>query len=61
MEEIWKTIDWIPNLRGTYEVSNLGNVRRTSMIWYDNKKQTYRTIYKTKTFVNITTGMGMFM
>lgn len=58
MEEIWKTIDWIPNLRGTYEVSNLGNVRRTSMIWYDNQKQTYRTIYKTKNLRKYNNGHG---
>ncbi len=33
MTEIWKQIDWIPNLRGSYEVSNLGNIRRTSLFW----------------------------
>lgn len=48
MEEIWKEIDWIPNLRGSYEVSNLGNVRRTSLIWHDCRTGEYKTIYKIK-------------
>lgn len=28
MEEIWKTIDWLSGMKSTYEVSNLGRVRR---------------------------------
>lgn len=46
MEEIWREINWIPNLRGTYEVSNMGNVRRTSLIRYDNRTNTYQTVHK---------------
>lgn len=48
MEEIWKKIDWIPNLRGNYEVSNMGNARRTSLLWHDHRTNTYKTINRTR-------------
>lgn len=58
MNEIWKKINWIPNLRGTYEVSNLGNVRRTSLIWFDNRKKEYRTIHKIRNLYLYDNGHG---
>ena len=44
MEEIWKEVTWIENLRGTYEVSNLGRVRRTSLLWHDHKNGEYKVL-----------------
>lgn len=58
MNEIWKEIDWISNLRGTYEVSNLGNVRRTSFIWYDYHKKEYRVIHKIRNLYLYDNGHG---
>lgn len=47
-DEIWKEIDWIPNLRGTYEISSYGKVKRTSCIKHNHLSDTYTISYKTK-------------
>lgn len=57
-EEIWKKIDWIPDLRGTYEASNLGRVRRTSLIWYDRHLKDYKNIHKIRELTPYDNGHG---
>lgn len=58
MEEIWKKIDWIPNLRGEYEVSNLGNIRRTAFIWHNPKTTERKTIHKIRNIMPYDNGHG---
>ena len=58
MKEIWKEIDWIPDLRGEYEVSNLGNIRRTALIWHDSKTGEEKLIYKTRDLKPYDNGHG---
>ena len=38
-KEIWKPIDWISNLRGTYEISNKGRIKCTSNLRYNIKRK----------------------
>ena len=58
MEEKWKEIDWIPNLRGSYEVSNMGNVKRTSMLRHEHYSNTYQLVNKERTVVPFDNGNG---
>lgn len=58
MEEIWKEVTWIDNLRGSYEVSNLGNVRRTSLIRFDTWTNQYTTVHKTRLLKQYDNGHG---
>lgn len=58
MKEEWKKIDWIDNLRGTYEVSNFGRIRRTSFIWHDHRTNTYKTYYKVREIKPFDNGHG---
>lgn len=58
MKEIWKKIDWIPDIRGEYEISNLGNVRRTALLQYDRYTNEYKTIYKTRNLLPYDNGHG---
>lgn len=51
-DEVWRKIDWIPNLRGAYEVSNYGNVRRTALIRSGN------TIYRVRNVIPTNNGNG---
>lgn len=58
MEEKWVEIDWIPNLRGTYEVSNLGNVRRTSILRHEHYSNTYQIVHKIRDMIPFSNGNG---
>lgn len=57
-KEVWKKIDWIPNMRGKYEVSNLGNVRRTALIWHNHKTDERKIIYKIRNLLPYDNGHG---
>lgn len=58
MKELWKKIDWITNLRGEYEISNLGNVRRIAFIWHDHKTGECKTIHKVRKISPYDNGHG---
>lgn len=58
MEEEWREIDWITCLRGSYEVSNLGNVRRTAFIRHEHYSNTYQLVRKVKTLTPTDNGNG---
>lgn len=57
MEE-WRLINWIPELRGSYEVSNLGNVRRTAFLRHEHYSNTYQVIRKIKNLAPTDNGKG---
>lgn len=58
MKEEWRLINWIPNLRGAYEISNLGNVRRTAFIRHEHYSNTYQVIHKTRYLTPTDNGNG---
>lgn len=58
MQEEWKDIDWIPNLRGTYQISSLGSVKRTSYIRHEHYSNTYQIVYKDKIIKSFDNGNG---
>ena len=58
MDEVWKEISWIDNLRGTYEVSNFGNIRRTSLIQYIRKTGEYKIVHKVRNMLPFDNGHG---
>lgn len=57
MEE-WRLINWIPELRGTYEVSNLGNVRRTACLRHEHYSNTYQVVRKIRNMTPTDNGNG---
>jgi len=58
MKELWKKIDWITNLRGEYEISNLGNVRRTSLLWHNHLTGECQIIHKIRNLLLYDNGHG---
>lgn len=58
MQEEWRLINWIPELRGTYEVSNLGNVRRTAFIRHEHYSDTYQVVRKVRNMTPTDNGNG---
>lgn len=57
MEE-WRLINWIPQLRGAYEVSSFGNVRRTAFYRHNHYTDTYQIIHKIRGLTPTDNGNG---
>lgn len=58
IHEVWKPIDWIEGIRGTYEISNFGSVRRTSMIRHNHYSNSYQTVHKIREMTPTNNGNG---
>lgn len=58
MKEEWRLINWIPELRGAYEVSNKGNVRRIAFFRHEHYSNTYQLVNKIKKISPTDNGHG---